>query len=240
MSKDAIIDLILENEGGLNTNEPANVGGVSYAGITQVTYTEWLKKAHPFGAPPGVQGLEHSPKVVKEFYEDYLARYHVWEVPEFLQYMYADFVTNAGKAAVKIVQRMAEVDDDGGWGRGTSRAVSTWRQSVESALVDDPDIDNDLITRFHEEKLAHYQNLADKNPDKYGQYLSGWKRRANHVLSQLQPYFASDAKPEPAIDDDDAFDEPEEESADQPVTSNSFEEIKEMLQTIITLLKKRG
>ena len=187
-----------------------------------------------------VKDLEHSPEVVKTFYEDYLARYHVWEVPEFLQYMYADFVTNAGKAAVKIVQRMAEVDDDGGWGRGTSRAVATWRQSVESALVDDPDIDNDLITRFHEEKLVHYQNLADKNPDKYGQYLSGWKRRANHVLSQLQPYFASDAKSEPAMDDEDAFDEPEDGSADQPVTSNSFEEIKEMLQTIITLLKKRG
>ena len=42
-----VLKLILESEGGLNEDEPAHVGGVSYAGITQKTYDAWQP-------PPGV------------------------------------------------------------------------------------------------------------------------------------------------------------------------------------------
>ena len=82
-------------------------------------------------------------------------RYHVWELPECLQYIFADFVVNAGSAAVKIIQRFVEVDDDGSWGSGTSKAVAEWKDNVEAGIAIDANTDNDLITRFHEQKIAH-------------------------------------------------------------------------------------
>ena len=215
-----VLNLILKSEGGLNENEPAHVGGVSYAGITQKTYDGWLAEyrsgtatpAANANPPPSVRDLSDRHDVVSAFYTDYFERYHTWELPEFLQYIYADFVVNAGSAAVKIIQRMVEVDDDGAWGTGTSRAVHEWKTHVEDALASDPNVDNDLITQFHEQKLAHYNNLAEMNPAKFGQYLAGWKRRCNNVLSDLGHYFESD-EPTPK-----ALDEKDVEIASEPIT----------------------
>ena len=205
MDRAKIIQLIIGSEKGINPREPANVGGISCDGITKQSWEIWSpNNLHRFPeAPESVEGLEKRQDIVEAFYVDYLERYHTWELPEFLQYIYSDFVVNAGKAAVKIIQRMANIDDDGAWGRGTIRAVAAWRQQIELSLEDDPDVDNELITRFHEEKLAHYQRLVDLNPDKFKQWHVGWKRRANHVLAQLEVYFeVAEATPSAMHDDD--------------------------------------
>ena len=209
MKQEQVISLIIGSEKGINRKEPARVGGISCDGITKQAYDVWrLKNKTRFpDAPVSVEGLVDRPEIVNAFYVDYFAKYHVWELSEFLQYIYADFVVNAGKAAVKIVQRMAGVDDDGVWGSGTSRDVAEWKASVESDLHNDPDIDNDLITQFHEEKLAHYQFLVTENPTQYAQWHPGWKRRANHVLSQLQNYFEVDAPTPSALHDDDILED---------------------------------
>ena len=126
-------------------------------------------------------------------------------MPECLQYIFADFVVNAGSAAVKIIQRFVEVDDDGSWGSGTSKAVAEWKDGVEAGIAIDANTDNDLITRFHEQKIAHYEHLAEANPDKYGRYLSGWKRRANNGLGDLSRYFENDEATPKAHDEDDVM-----------------------------------
>ena len=206
MDRTKIIQLIIGSEKGINPREPANVGGISCDGITKQSWDIWRPKnldRFP-DAPESVEGLVKRQDIVEAFYVDYLERYHTWELPEFLQYIYSDFVVNAGKAAVKIIQRMAGVDDDGAWGRGTSGAVATWKQTVEIELQSDPDVDNELITRFHEEKLAHYQRLVGLNPDKFKQWHAGWKRRANHVLAQLEEYFEAEAATPSAMHDNDA------------------------------------
>ncbi len=205
MDRTKIIQLIIGSEKGINPREPANVGGISCDGITKQSWDIWRpKNLDRFPeAPESVEGLVKRQDIVGAFYVDYLERYHTWELPEFLQYIYSDFVVNAGKAAVKIIQRMAGADDDGAWGRGTSGAVATWKQTVETALQSDPDVDNALITRFHEEKLAHYQRLVDLNPDKFKKWHAGWKRRANYVLAQLEEYFEVEAATPSAMHDDD-------------------------------------
>ena len=195
-----VLSLILEDEGGLNENEPVHVGGVSYAGITQQTYDGWCAPNNPVKS---VKDLANHPDLVHEFYEDYFTKYHVWELPECLQYIFADFVVNAGSAAVKIIQRFAGVDDDGIWGSGTSEAVLQWKLGVDKEIASDPNADNELITAFHEQKIQHYTFLATENPQKYGQYLSGWKQRANKVLSRLSKYFESEAPAPKAFADDD-------------------------------------
>ena len=95
-------------------------------------------------------------------------------------------------------------------GSGTSKAVDEWKDVVEMELDDDPNVDNELITQFHEQKLAHYNNLAETNPDKFGQYLAGWKRRCNNVLSDLGEYFENDEPTPKALDEN----EPEQQAAD--------------------------
>ena len=197
-----VLKMILEDEGGLNEDEPAHVGGVSYAGITQTTYDGWHAPAR-IEKPPSVRLLADYPQIVELFYINYFARYHTWELPEFLQYIYADFVVNAGSAAVKIIQRMVEVDDDGAWGSGTSKAVAEWKALVEVELEKDPNIDNNLITDFHEQKLAHYNHLAEANPPKFGRYLPGWKKRCNKVLAKLDNYFETIEAPVKALAEDD-------------------------------------
>ena len=197
-----VLSLILKSEGGLNENEPAHVGGVSYAGITQQAWDVYCKK-QSFDLPHSVRELEDKHDLVEEFYTDYFGKYHVWELPEFLQYIFADFVVNAGSAAVKIVQDLAGIEADGIWGSGTSRAVQSWAKEVESSLLTDPNIDNELITEFHNQKIEHYERLAEKNPGKYLKYLSGWKRRANNVIADLGVYFETESPTTKAFDEDD-------------------------------------
>ena len=203
-----VLRLILKSEGGLNEDEGESVGGVSYAGITQRAYDAFLKEdGHKYpdalSDVESVRQLADRHDVIEVFYVWYLGKYHTWELPTFLQYIYADFVTNAGSAAVKIIQRMAGVGDDGVWGSGTSRAVAEWKAKIEAELATDPNVDNDLITEFHEAKLAHYNFLYENNPSKYGKWIKGWKRRANNVLGDLGDYFENDEPTPKAVDDDD-------------------------------------
>ena len=245
-----VLKLILKSEGGLNEAESPEVGGVSYAGITQQAYDEFRRATHPTSAPyiistgntpASVRDLADRHDIIEAFYDWYFGKYHTWELPEFMQYIYADFVTNGASAAVKIIQRMVGVDDDGIWGSGTSRIVAEWKTRVEAELENDPHVDNNLITEFHEQKLAHYNYLAEKNPAKYAEYLPGWKRRANNVISDLGHYFENDEPTPKAIDEDDPIleqltEEPTQPQEDTPVTRGEFDELKGMVSDILQKL----
>ena len=230
-----VLSLILKSEGGLNEKESPEVGGVSYAGITQQAYDEFLKAmGHQYpDAPKSVRQLADRHDIIEAFYDWYFGKYHTWELPEFFQYIYADFVTNGASAAVKIIQRMAGVDDDGIWGSGTSRAVAEWKARVEAELANDPHVDNNLITEFHEQKLAHYNFLAEKNPAKYAEYLPGWKRRANNVISDLGHYFENDEPTPKAIDEDDPM---LEQLAEPQEIDVGTADIRDVLKNILTRL----
>ena len=208
MTRDNVVELILKSEGGLNENEPASVGGISYAGVTQKAYDAYLPRIRldiP-NAPDSVRDLETRPAIVHKFYDMYLETYHVWLLPEFLQFIYADFVVNAGAAAVKIIQKMAGVDADGVFGSGTKAAVFQWQREVEAQVAKDPSIDNDLILEFHNAKLDHYDRLVAANPDKFGKWLKGWQRRALDVLAELKEYFETDEGTPSAMHDADVPD----------------------------------
>ena len=204
MLQNEVINLIISSEKGINREEPASVGGISCDGITKKFWDDWRpKNLHRFpDAPSDVEGLADRPEIVYVCYVDYLEDYNVWDLPECLQYIYADFAINAGGAAVKIIQRIVQVDDDGAWGSKTDAAVIRWKQEFDQQLLTNPLIDNQLIIRFHKEKLAHYKRLVNKNPDEYRKWYKGWKRRAYKVLCQLQQYFESDQPTPCAMHDD--------------------------------------
>ena len=250
---------ILTSEGGYNSNEPAHVGGESYAGITQQAYLLYLKS--PAGLkvsdpPPTVRGLGGSSvtdkqyqycnpldipdelgvrkDIIKSFYQDYyLPQFHVGELPECLQYIHADFAINAGSKATKIVQSLISEAADGVWGSGTSRAVAAFFENFEATVEADPDADNELIMQYDEAKRTHYHQLADNNPEKYGQYLQSWLKRCNHVISELQEYF-EDEKPTPkAVDEDDEVLTVHTEVDSSAITDAILERISAVLPSII-------
>ena len=243
MTKAQIIALIIGSEKGLNTNEPASVGGVSFDGVSQKTYDGYFARirAHIPDAPINVRQLSDRSDVVTAFYELYLGDYSTWLLPEFLQYIYADFAVNAGGAAAKIIQKMVGVDADGIIGSGTKKAIADWKERVKANLITDPSIDNRLIMKFHEAKLAHYKRLVDGNPEKFGKWYAGWQQRATHVLSQLGEYFETDSGTPSAMDDADAdvlqktpVTEPESARA---ATSESQAEIKNVLKMLLDEVK---
>ena len=195
-----IIGRIKHHEGGLNEREPAHVGGVSYKGITQQAFDEW-GEGDGAGKTKGitsVRDLTQHPDVVDAFYHDYLK--YAWHLSECLQYMFCDFYTNGKAHAVKIIQRMVGIDDDGVWGSGTTKAVQAWTTEIEEKLKTDPYLDNELIEQFHEEKLALYESIKDINLQLYQDNIVGWKKRAMRVLAEHSEYFEDDEPVAKAID----------------------------------------
>ena len=79
-----VLKLILKSEGGLNENESPKVGGVSYAGITQQAYDEFLTAiGHQHAdAPNSVRQLADRHDIIEVFYVWYFGKYHTWELPE--------------------------------------------------------------------------------------------------------------------------------------------------------------
>ena len=211
-----IIDRIRDHEGigKLNEKEPPHVGGISFEGITLRAFVEWIQ-GEGQGKNNGVthvRNLVKHPEVVDAFYHDYLK--NAWHLPECLQYMYCDFYTNGQAHANRIIQRMVGVDDDGVWGSGTTRAVQAWTADINERIKTDNSLDNDLITEFHDQKLAHYESLKEINPSLYQTNIAGWKKRAMRLLGEHQQYFEDDEPVATAVNPedmpDDQFTMPEE------------------------------
>ena len=228
--------MIMESEGGFNPNEPASVGGKSYAGITQKAYDEWLeKKAPAIPCPPNVEDLagsaigteweKRSPLVIPDnehwsykvrvdvivaFYTDYFYMARLEVVPKCLRYIHADFFVNSKFNANKILQQMVDFtgdDVDGILGPASREKI------VE--LQGDED---DLIMEYHQLKLKHYHSIQEENRELYDKNIKGWIRRSNHILAQLEDYFHDEEPTTSAIHEDDQislFDDPEVEP-DEP------------------------
>ena len=201
---------IMKSEGGVNWEEAESVGGKSCAGIGQLPYEDWLKKKCPkslsdvprqveelIGTALGTEWEKASPfeipseygvriDVITAFYKDYFSLARLDVVPECLKYMHADFYVNSKFTANKLLQRMVGFSDDvpgevdGILGPASRERISVMDQDVE------PD---DLILGYHEAKLAHYASIEKTNKAHYDKNIRGWRRRAQHVLSELEEWF---------------------------------------------------
>lgn len=256
---DTAFRLIMKSEGGYNPDEAPDVGGASYAGITQQAYdrfrTNKNKNSYPitvkelggssvdgtnkYKSPYELQELYPDIRldIIEEFYEWYFIPFHVTELPEYLQYIHADFAVNAASAANKVIQRMVGIDADGVWGSGTTKAVAEFFHYKDLELNDNPDVDNEMILLYDDLKRQHYTTLAEKNPAKFEKYLKPWLKRSNHVLAELQSYF-EDEKPTPsAVEETDDVDI---HTIDHPemVAPVAEEDPKEILRGVIDGLTK--
>ena len=204
---DFILEFILKEEQGLNLSEPANVGGKSYAGITQRSYDQWRKRqGDMMHLPVDVSELagtmpDRSPLVddaaqlaiVKRFYYDYLGdEYHAWEAPPVLQLIYADFAVLSGHHAIKALQELVQgyqptnrtpLTIDGIWGSRTDETVQGFILNGYGASGYAREIFGkyDLIKRRWLARIVKVNPHLQKN-------LAGWLKRSDAIVESMQQY----------------------------------------------------
>lgn len=238
---------IMKSEGGLNRKEPASVGGISYAGISQKAYTEWIDSGIDMNVPINVEDLagevigtqfeKDSPLEIHErhkvrvdvivaFYQDYFKLARLEVIPECLVYMHADaFVNmkfNANRIMQKIIGFTKKEDLDGILGPASRARITELAENIDSTNNDD------LIMEYHDRKLEHYESIKESNPTLYESNIKGWVRRSNHVLAELESYFHDEEPTTSAIHEDDdinLFVDPETVEVDESRPPVNVEEV---------------
>lgn len=148
---------LLIHEGGY-VNHPDDPGGATNRGVTQVVYNSFRKNK---GLPTqSVRKITDA-----EVYEIYNDQYwdKIWgdKLPAGLDYALYDFAVNSGPSrAIKFIQRIVGVKDDGVMGNVTYQAIRSRNDVVG------------LITKLSENRLAWLKTLRH-----WKTFGKGWTRR---------------------------------------------------------------
>lgn len=163
--------VVLDKEGGFS-DHPQDKGGPTNMGITWKTFAEWQGIDHAGLSPEGREKLVADLKALtrREAAEIYRANYWLpmrcGDLPGPVALMLFDFGVNAGgRTAVKALQRVAGVTDDGSVGPKTLAAVRAM----------DP---MKLLDQMAEARLAYYRGLAD-----FATFGNGWSARTQQVAA---------------------------------------------------------
>jgi lysozyme family protein len=164
---------ILENEGGY-ANVPGDSGGETYAGISRKNFPNWsgwgtiddnkpLKNGQLIQDPNLASAVNMFYK--KQFWDGLLG--DGIDSQAVATYLY-DFYVNAMHNAVKCLQRIVGVTDDGAFGNGTLNAVNAYQ--------------GDLLAELHKARCDYYTRIATNGSAKF---LQGWLNRANKMYDIL-------------------------------------------------------
>ena len=162
---------ILKGEGGY-VHDKHDTGGETYRGISRNNFPNWsgweIVDAHkPLNRGEFINS-HILDSMVNEFY-----KVHFWDNmkgdgitdEKVAGYLY-DWYVNAGRNAIKELQKILKVDVDGIVGPGTQKAINA--------------ADNTLITMLHNARLDYYKRIAKGDNEKF---LKGWLNRANDLYS---------------------------------------------------------
>lgn len=163
--------VVLDKEGGFS-DHPQDRGGPTNLGITWKTFADWQGIDHAGLSPEGREKLVADLKALtrREAAEIYRANYWLpmrcGDLPGPVALMLFDFGVNAGsRTAVKALQRVAGVTDDGSVGPKTLAAI----RAVDPAR---------LLDQMAEARLAHYRGLAE-----FPTFGNGWVARTQQVVA---------------------------------------------------------
>ncbi|WP_431281837.1 glycoside hydrolase family 108 protein [Humitalea sp. 24SJ18S-53] len=175
---DRCVAMVLEKEGGFS-NHPRDRGGPTNFGITLKAFADF----NEMDAASVTEDMMRNLKV-EEAREIYRAKY--WTaancdaLPPGVDLMTFDFGVNAGvRTSIKMLQELAGVTADGSIGPITLAAVRAGNP-------------RDLINKFAERRLAHYQSLAEF--DVFGR---GWTARTVSVRDEALRMLEAVAVPTP-------------------------------------------
>ena len=162
------LDTILETEGGFQNDKEDDGNYVdgkligTNKGITPAALAEYRGVDPSTITVEDIKGI--TDKEAREIYEqNYYYKTKINELPENIQASVFDMNINAGPNAIKILQRLAGVKDDGNIGPQTIKAVQEA---------------NITLDQYADARIEYYKQVVKNDPDKK-KYLKGWINRAN-------------------------------------------------------------
>ena len=172
MSFSDAVELILALEGGY-VDDPDDRGGATRYGITQATYSGWLKgQRHPDHT---VNGLTRE-EAIQIYHDDYWEVAHcpaIAAISQGLAVVHFDAAVNHGvRMANRLLQRVAGVSVDGRVGPLTLSAVQLQVDGNEPGI----------IKAYLGRRQAVYESLAQHVAGQ-GKFLKGWLRRLERVAN---------------------------------------------------------
>ena len=161
------VEAVLKHEGGF-VDHPKDPGGATNKGITIANFRRYVK---PNGTVDDLKKLttDQAKTVYRRMYWDAV---HGAELPDGVDFAVFDFGVNSGPdRAIKYLQRIAGVTQDGRIGPATLKAV---RAIPHARLI------NDLC----DERLAFMKRAKDKKGNLlWPTFGKGWGRRVSDVRS---------------------------------------------------------
>jgi lysozyme family protein len=152
------------------SNHPDDKGGPTMTGVTLNTYRAYCKVeglAAPDVTALKAIPLEHWYNIAKKKFWNCCLADHI--ISQGVAEMLVDWAYNAGvKNAVKGVQRVVDVKEDGVMGNLTLAAVNAFNSYT-------------LFGRLKAARLAYYDNIVKHNPLQAG-FLDGWRNRTNSII----------------------------------------------------------
>lgn len=176
---------ILKHEGGF-VNHPSDPGGATNKGVTIGTFRSYYPGA-------SVSDLRRiSTDQIEHIYRTgYWNKVKADDLPIGVDYVVFDFAVNAGpRRAIKELQQVVGVDDDGAIGPITMAAV----MKMEPAII---------VDEFSEERLSFYRGLRT-----WKTFGKGWARRTEEARQLAKEDIAAvleEGPDKPWGDDGDPF-----------------------------------
>jgi lysozyme family protein len=150
---------VLKHEGGY-VDHPKDPGGRTNLGVTQATYEQWVGRMVTEDEMKALTVDDVAPIYRAEYWD----RIRGNDLPLGVDYALFDFAVNSGvRRAVRIIQRIVGVHDDGAVGPFTVGAI---KAADPFELIED--LCNARMTFLH--NLPHWNTFG-----------RGWTRRVNDV-----------------------------------------------------------
>lgn len=156
-----LVPLILRWEGGF-VNDPDDAGGATMKGVTLATFRKF------YGADKTVENLKQitDAQWLHIFKTGYWDKFRGDDIDDqSVANMCVDWLYNSGTAAIKRVQKIVGVVDDGIVGDKTVAAINA-RQAEP------------LFEQIKAARIAFVETIARNNPSQR-KFLQGWKNRIN-------------------------------------------------------------
>lgn len=167
MTIDTLLDDIIAREGGF-VDHSADKGGPTKYGITQNTLSEW--RGHAVGVDEVMALTEGEARQIYEklyWLNPKLYKLH----DEVLQAILMDMAVNHGPTrAIKILQKLVGVKEDGIFGPRTSEAV----QKLPAKA---------LAVKVLAERFRFYGRIITKDPSQ-AVFAAGWMNRSADIMEK--------------------------------------------------------
>lgn len=167
--------IIIKNEGGY-VDDPNDAGGETYCGISRNNFPNWNGWGiiDIYGCEPGKTlndaDLESAVRVFyKQQFWDKIKGDNIDS--QAIATAIFDWNVNSGIHAIKSIQRIVGVEDDGICGSGTIRAINDSNEL-------------DTLNRYREAREVFYRSLAASKPSQ-AKFLNGWLNRVENLYNTL-------------------------------------------------------